>query len=279
MLNEKGEEFGRFYFTNARNVVIKLRNLKPGKYKITEIIPPDGYSLSTNGDNNSNSQTITINYDGSIIEATDQLHFISKESIGGNIEIHKYALAEDGSKDEDNGILEGASFAVKNKTTNQYVTHDNTQEKTSHMLIAAKKVHKIMEDKNYTYGSNTSLTIEESENQGKKECDCSTYVDWVLNELGLDLQTRSAGADMKSELDAADWCEPVASRDVAQPGDIVLYNRHVQIYGGKSINGQDQWYNAGSEESIKTRAPSVIGLPFGSEIGIYRVKDTAIPEE
>ncbi len=158
-------------------------------------------------------------------------------------------------------------------TSNSSSTGSSTSSSSSSsgekdIVAAAQHVHSIIEN-GYTYGPNPSLTVEESEASGRKTVDCTTYVDWVLNEIGYDVQNRYAD-QMKQEFEAADWAEAVSQENV-EAGDIVLFSGHAQIYGGNE-GGSDVWYNAGSTAAISTPAPS--GQASGwsrGPIGIYRI--------
>ena len=113
------------------------------------------------------------------------------------------------------------------------------------VIEAAKSVHQIIEQQRYTYGSNSSQTVEESEATGRKTVDCSTYVDWVLARIGLKLPSRYCDNALKSALDAETWCDNIGTNRLdAQPGDLVLFSGHIQIYGGNPGAGEDLWYNA-----------------------------------
>ena len=113
------------------------------------------------------------------------------------------------------------------------------------VIEAAKSVHQIIEQQRYTYGSNSSQTVEESEAAGRKTVNCSTYVDWVLARIGLKLPSRYCDNALKTALDAETWCDNIGTNPSdAQPGDLVLFDGHIQIYGGNPGAGEELWYNA-----------------------------------
>lgn len=113
----------------------------------------------------------------------------------------------------------------------------------------AKKCHDFLRTNGFTYaqaGQNIPVT-----SSSKKTIDCSSYVSWVLYESGF---SQFAGYQKTSSYFASNpmnW-EKVTKGNL-QPGDIMVFTGqgHVQIYAG---NGT--YYNCGSNNSIKTPAPS-----------------------
>lgn len=102
--------------------------------------------------------------------------------------------------------------------------------------------------------------------------DCSTYVSWVLIELGL-LESRTTASGIAEAFEAAGlekYIIPKAEAEPLQPGDI-LVNRglHIQINGEDKGEGFVQ-YNGGSGGSIRKEPDvqkwdgweEVIRLPF-----------------
>lgn len=162
-----------------------------------------------------------------------------------------------------------------NTTSSTNSTQANNNSGTLDVVAAAQKVHQIIEN-GYSYANDNSYeTVEESEAAGQKTVDCSTYVDWVLHEIGLNIDNRYC-PNLQAELDSATWCTRV-DQSQAQAGDIVLFYGHVQMYGGKAEDGSDMWYNAGSDAAISMSAPPGRGMSFSDGVvGIYHINDAAI---
>ena len=130
--------------------------------------------------------------------------------------------------------------------------------------IKAKEVHDYMRENNYgycTYDSRCNhdgecglnVTFEESKTGHHNTC-CATYVSWVLQELGyitrqehIDNYLNGAN-NLIRFLGQKGWKE-VDKKDV-QPGDILCYNGHIAIYGGRGSQ-----YDAGNRLLLKYHAP------------------------
>ena len=156
-------------------------------------------------------------------------------------------------------------------------------------LTAAEEVHKVIEELQFQYcwGAGNSHksdmphtdghgcaglfnTLEEASASNGHRIDCSTYVSYVLQAVGLmqgRTYTGSKGGDGLYGL----FSEYVITREAAgelQPGDILISDTHTQINGEDHIQ-----YNAGSGEAIRGEPevdenPSfytdVIRLPFSN---------------
>ena len=104
-------------------------------------------------------------------------------------------------------------------------------------------------------------TYEDSNNAGKT-ADCSSYVSWVLQEVGI-IKAKYATSEMYTAL--AEYILTKEEAGELQAGDIVLSDGHVQINGENNMQ-----YNAGSTDAIqgppKEYFPDfythVIRLPF-----------------
>ena len=125
----------------------------------------------------------------------------------------------------------------------------------------ADEIHQYMEANNYTYcvyGGNSyeecddygkshglNKTFEESKKGYHNTC-CATYVSWVLQEAGLiSRDEHSDGANnLANTLKNKGWSK--VSANELQPGDVMVFNNHVQIYGDNA-----EIYNAGSGNSIR----------------------------
>lgn len=134
----------------------------------------------------------------------------------------------------------------------------------------AKIIHEYMEQNSYSYcvygvnsyeecgkstanGSKHGLnrTFEESKTGYKHSC-CATYVSWVLQECGYlsDSEHTNSANTLQSLLTSKGWIR-ISSVSELQPGDILCYNNHVEIYAG-----DNKIYNAGSGNSIRNSSPS-----------------------
>src|SRR5699024_232489 len=112
-------------------------------------------------------------------------------------------------------------------------------------------------------------TLEEASGSGGHRIDCSTYVSYVLQAVGLMQGRTYTGSPGGSDGLYGLFQEYVITREEAgelQPGDILISDTHVQINGEEHLQ-----YNAGSGESIRSapypeESPAfythVIRLPF-----------------
>lgn len=101
----------------------------------------------------------------------------------------------------------------------------------------------------------------EAANSGGKTADCSSYVSWVLQEVGV-ISSKYNAAGMYTAL--AEYILTKEEAGELKEGDIVLTESHVQINGANNLQ-----YNAGSTDAIqnppKEYVPEythVIRLPF-----------------
>ena len=146
-------------------------------------------------------------------------------------------------------------------------------------LEAAAEVHSRMEGNFWEYcaagthsGASSRHTSDgscpgnyatyEAANSAGKTADCSSYVSWVLQEVGI-IKDKYNTTGMYTAL-----AEYILTREEAgelQPGDIVLSEGHVQINGENNMQ-----YNAGSTDAIQNPPKEyfpefythVIRLPF-----------------
>ena len=155
-------------------------------------------------------------------------------------------------------------------------------------LTAAEEVHKVIEELKFEYcwgvgnSHNSDMphtdghgcaglfnTLEEASGSGGHRIDCSTYVSYVLQAVGLMQGRTYTGSPGGSDGLYGLFQEYVITREEAgelQPGDILISDTHVQINGEEHMQ-----YNAGSGESIRSapypeESPAfythVIRLPF-----------------
>ncbi len=147
--------------------------------------------------------------------------------------------------------------------------------------LKAKEIHDYIRENNYGYctydnrcnhdgncGLNT--TFEASKTGFHNTC-CATYVSWVLQETGYltkqeHIDNNLNGANnLINYLQKKGWKE-VNKNDIL-PGDILCYNGHIAIYGGKG-----KQYDAGSKQMIEISAPSKVSWGWNTKV-ILRAPD------
>lgn len=148
--------------------------------------------------------------------------------------------------------------------TGVYLAKDGTEIKSG-IIDIADSIHKYMEDNNYKYcvffsnkyeehtRSNEcglDTTFEKSKVHKQNSC-CATYVSWVLQEAGyLTEAEHTDGANsLRTILMRKGW-QMVNNVSDLQPGDIICYNGHIEIYAGDG-----KVYNAGSGNAIRRSSP------------------------
>lgn len=134
--------------------------------------------------------------------------------------------------------------------TNSYWSQSTGGGNAGSILQKAKECHDYVRTNGFSYAQRV-VTIPINLNEGRT-IDCSSFVSWVLYECGY---SQFGGRQKTSSYFASNpmnW-KKVSKHDL-QAGDIMVFAGHVQIYAG---NGQ--YYNCGSNSSIKTSAPSTSG--------------------
>ena len=155
--------------------------------------------------------------------------------------------------------------------TGYYDVLDKWYKEGSTILEVADAIHKYMEEYQYTYcvyncnkgeecpkygkqhGLNT--TFEKSKTGHHNTC-CATYVSWVLQEAGYiteEEHTNGAG-QIRNLLVSKGWIQ-ITSVSELEPGDVLYYQGHVEIYAGDG-----KVYNAGSGYSIRGASPAGNGI-------------------
>lgn len=134
------------------------------------------------------------------------------------------------------------------------------------IIECAKAIHEYMEANNYTYcvyGGNSyeecgtfgkahglNRTFEESKTGYTNTC-CATYVSWVLQEAGyITPEEHTDNADALSSLLIQKGFTVITDASQLQPGDILSYSGHIEIYAGDGTV-----YNAGSGNAIRSASP------------------------
>lgn len=156
-------------------------------------------------------------------------------------------------------------FFLKTKTTVlDSIIYNNEPVVENKVSIKAKEIHDYMRENNYGYCTydhrcnhdgecGLNSTFELSKTGCHNTC-CATYVSWVLQELGYltkqeHIDNNLNGANnLIRYLTEKGWKE-VDKKDI-QPGDILCYNGHIAIYGGRG-----RQYDAGNRELLQKVAP------------------------
>lgn len=148
-------------------------------------------------------------------------------------------------------------------------------ERAKRILLNAEYIHRYMEMKEHPYeycviGNNEfeehssdendirhglDKTFEESKQNKHNTC-CATYVSWVLEDAGLLTRDeyRESADDLQDLLRKKGWQEITNEEDL-QPGDILGYKSHVEIYAGRDEEGNKNIYNAGSGDWVRVEGP------------------------
>lgn len=165
----------------------------------------------------------------------------------------------------------GVIFAIKNTSLIDNIIYKNEPVVENKVSIKAKEIHDYMRENNYGYCTydnrcnhdgecGLNVTFEASKNGHHNTC-CATYVSWVLQELGyitkqehIDNYLNGAN-NLTRFLTNKGWKE-VDKKDI-QPGDIVCYNGHIAIYGGRG-----RQYDAGNRPLLQQSAPARVYWPM-----------------
>ncbi|MCR5186395.1 MAG: hypothetical protein K6D97_04685 [Clostridia bacterium] len=148
---------------------------------------------------------------------------------------------------------------------------DPSEVSLEEFLEAADKVHKDIEDNHFTYsqGGGNQTNYESALNSGKM-VDCSAYVSWVLQEVGILPKSEkdyTGDPGSKSGGLSGRFAEYLITKEESgglQPGDIPISSSHVQI-NGEEKDGAWVQYNAGSTNAIQSR-PSAYEPDFYTHI-------------
>lgn len=113
------------------------------------------------------------------------------------------------------------------------------------LVQSAVEVHKFLRENGFTYAQ-AGITVP---NENGSTIDCSSYVTWVLINAGV--QGFDAGMYQWTSWSfmANPYGWEVISQENVQPGDILVYSNHVEMYAGEA-NGQLLVYNCGGNYSI-----------------------------
>ena len=128
-----------------------------------------------------------------------------------------------------------------------------------------------MEQNGYTYcvyggngyeeckggGHGLNTTFEQSKNGYHHTC-CATYVSWVLQKAGyLSESEHSNSASGLQSIMKKKGFKVINNQADLQPGDVLCYSSHVEIYAG-----DNKVYNAGSGRAIRSASPANVYRSF-----------------
>ncbi len=167
----------------------------------------------------------------------------------------------------DSRISSAKSIYKKYKDANAPSTStvSGTTGGSNKIIPSAIKIKKYIAQNSYYY-SQSGIVVP---NYRTKTIDCSSYVSWVLCDAGYD---NFCGYQQNDRTFYANsWKFPEVNKNNLQPGDILIYQGHVEIYAGYS-NGILKVYNAGSTASIRIPGITSSGHTISQIVKILRVK-------
>lgn len=158
-------------------------------------------------------------------------------------------------------------FLAKKTTALDDLLYANEPAIENSITIKAKEIHTYMEEHNYGYctydnrcdhdgACGLNSTFEASKTNHQNTC-CATYVSWVLQEAGYLTKEEhtenylNGANNLINYLTKKGWKE-IDKKDI-QPGDILCYNGHIAIYGGRG-----KQYDAGNRKYVTSPAPCKI---------------------
>ena len=164
------------------------------------------------------------------------------------------------------GII--AFFAYNNRNV-MYEYINNEPVIDNKISIKAKEIHDYMRLNNYGYctydqrcnhDGNCGLNVTfESSKSGYHNTCCATYVSWVLQETGyitaqehIDNYLNGAN-NLIRFLQKKGWKE--INKEDIMPGDILCYNGHIAIYGGRG-----KQYDAGNKNMLEKESPCKVNF-------------------
>lgn len=132
------------------------------------------------------------------------------------------------------------------------------------ILASAEEIKKYIANNGYSYSKTSSKIVP---SYSIRIVDCSSYVSWVLYNAGYS-QFGGSQASSVTFLNNKWGFKEVSKSDI-QPGDILVYNGHVEIYVGMNGN-KIRVYNAGSNSSIRNPGITESAKTLGSIRKILR---------
>ena len=123
----------------------------------------------------------------------------------------------------------------------------------------AIEVHRYVRENGYHYAQ-AGISVP---NENGSTIDCSSFVTWVLVNAGVEGFTPGMGQWSSGTFRANPYGWEVISPENVQPGDILAYVGHVEIYAGTS-GGRMLVYNCGSNASINASGTDNLEEASGS---------------
>ena len=110
----------------------------------------------------------------------------------------------------------------------------------------AIEVHKYVREQGFEYAQAGIYVPAEN----GSTIDCSSYVTWVLVNAGIEGFTEGMYQWSSSSFMSNPYGWEEISKESVQPGDILVYSGHVEIYAGTDDYGNTLVYNCGGDDSI-----------------------------
>ena len=187
-------------------------------------------------------------------ESDDEYGVTENPSMYNHLLYTKYM--EKPTKDNKGNTLPG--FVKRRKAewilfkTGYYISSGNFYQEGGDIIQLAKSIHEHMENNKYSYSLDTKqlATTFEKSKALKKSC-CATYVCWVLQEAGYvsEAEHTDSTAALANLLIGKGFTR-ISNKNEMQPGDVIIYEGHCEIYAGDQTV-----YNAGSENAIRSSSP------------------------
>ena len=161
------------------------------------------------------------------------------------------------------GIVLVVDNSKQKSLLNQYFEEEVVID--NEISLKAKEIHDYMRENNYGYctydyrcdheGECGLASTFEASKKGVHNTCCATYVSWVLQETGYITKKQhvdnnfNAANNLSKYLEQNGW-KVLGKDEKMMPGDILVYNHHVAIYGGRGAQ-----YDAGNRELLTVNAP------------------------
>lgn len=153
----------------------------------------------------------------------------------------------------DDAISTDTSEETTPETSRDTAESRTTVNNSENLLYqAAKDISEYMQaDGGYEYSQpNRAPSFEISKQEGRKYLDCSAYVSWCLQEVGIfdpGETTDSSSIKTLSKLSDYYTAGSLSSYSDCKIGTILIFDKHVNIYAGNN-----KFYDGGSTRSINT---------------------------
>ena len=261
--------------SNIKTVKAKTAGLNLTGYQINALVSRM-YNCGPNGTLNSrNGKTFVEAYKAYWNQNTDDYYVKKNKSADFNHKLYTNYLNQPTTTNHGKTYLRGLERRRKSEwTLFQTGYYDNINEwhtEGGSIVEIAKTIHEYMEKNNYTYcvyehnsyeeckdGNHGLETTFEKSKTGKKHTCCATYVSWVLQEAGYikDSEHINSANELQTLLKNKGFKKINNASDL-QPGDVLCYDHHVEIYAG-----DNKVYNAGSGKAIRSASPHKRGRSF-----------------